>query len=324
MTYTGEDGLKQAILGAIEPAWGEIVRSKKAILEIVADGAAHGINELQRCLFDAEDVPFDVELRNVKIVAPGDDAIASVASRTNPVLGHFRLAYAASEAVVDLIALGVLVGVNKAPVHATAHSIVRELTIPYQYRNRGSGVPPERPLPNFDPAYRLAPHLAHDGVRWFADPDVFAADLDALQLDPQTKRCITEALAAYRNGLYLSAANMLGAASEGAWYAAGERLRHLETSLAKALNDNNTTKVVKVVADKLRNIGTIRSSVRELEAQAALLTELRNYGIHPRGNDTAHLERYFTEAGAAMLLMETYTYLIRLGEAVDARNALGD
>jgi hypothetical protein len=41
-------------------------------------------------------------------------------------------------------------------------------------------------------------------------------------------------LAAYRQGLFLGCASLLGAASEGAWYAAGEQLRHLDARLTTA------------------------------------------------------------------------------------------
>ena len=62
-----------------------------------------------------------------------------------------------------------------------------------------------------------------------------------------------------------------------------------------------------------------RATVDELHAQAALLRQLRNYGVHPRPDETDHLDRYFSDSGAALLLMETYTYLTRLSDALATR-----
>jgi hypothetical protein len=113
---------------------------------------------------------------------------------------------------------------------------------------------------------------------------------------------------------------MLGAASEGAWYAAGERLRTTDNQLGKALDLDSTGKVINRVTERLRQTkGQETDLVDELRSQAALLKGLRNYGIHPRGHDSDHLERYFSDSGAAMLLMETHSYLTRLASAVEAR-----
>ncbi|WP_123788459.1 hypothetical protein [Phytoactinopolyspora halophila] len=106
---------------------------------------------------------------------------------------------------------------------------------------------------------------------------------------------------------------MLGAASEGAWYVAGEQLRHLDARLARALDGDNIVTVMNRISEVLRQTRTLRITVDELRAQAALLRQLRNYGVHPRSD---HLERYFTDSGAAILLMETHTYLGRLTDAV--------
>lgn len=310
------DDVHSAIRDAVRPTWPEIVRSKRAVLAMLADREPRGIRDLQSCLLAAEGAPPHVD-RKARVVLSGRDHV----SDTEPILHHYRLVYAATEAIVDLVAQGLVVPVAEAPTHETSDSIVRDLAIGYEHSGGRSAVRPDAPLPTMAAAYRVAPHLAWDDVRWFADPDVFVSDLEGLGLDQRTRRCIREALAAYRAGLHMSAANMLGAASEGAWYAAGERLRHLEPSLATALDNENTTKVRRGVANLLGNVSSQRSTVNALVAQAELLSELRNYGIHPRGKDTTHLEHYFVETAAAMLLMQAYNYFVRLGEAVDARIA---
>ena len=314
--------LDNAVRDAIAPTWSEIVRAKKEIIGIVSDGKVHGVAHLQRCLAVADGVPLDGARDEALQIGPADDiniAIQAVVTKDHPLLARHRLLFAASEAVVDLVAQGVLVEVAKAPNHVGANPLIGDqISIPYHTPGYGAAVQEHTPLPNFAHAYRLSPRLKHENTQWFADPDVFTADLGQLQLDGRTRRCIVEALDAYRRGLFLSCANMLGAASEGAWYAAGERLRHLDSSLAKALDSNTAAKVIYRVAELLRHTKG-HDLVDELRAQAALLKGLRNYGIHPRGQDTDHLERYFSDSGAAMLLMQTYNYLTRLTGAVDAR-----
>lgn len=77
------------------------------------------------------------------------------------------------------------------------------------------------------------------------------------------------------------------------------------------------------VDEVLRQHPPIRDQVAELHAQAALLRQLRNYGVHPRPEAKDHLERYLTDSGAAILLMETHTYLSRLADAVAVRLEAG-
>ena len=151
--------------------------------------------------------------------------------------------------------------------------------------------------------------------------DVFTADLEALGLDRRTLRCLQEALSAYRRGLYLSAVNLLGAVSEGAWYAAGEQLRSVVPPIAKVLDNDNVAigKVIGRVSEQLSKTKGVRASdVRELEVHAAYLRDLRNYGVHPRGESSTSLEHAFSEHGAGLLLMGTHRYLVRLAEATEA------
>ena len=82
-------------------------------------------------------------------------------------------------------------------------------------------------------------------------------------------RCIAEALAAYRHGLFLACANLLGAASEAAWYASGERLRELDPQLDKAIDDDRTAKVIDRVAEVLRQRRPLRTVADDLGSTAA-------------------------------------------------------
>lgn len=154
-------------------------------------------------------------------------------------------------------------------------------------------------------------HSYRDREAWFLDADVFAADLSDLQLDPRTIRCLQECLVAYRRGLYLAAASLLGAAVEGAWYTVAEQLREQEPRLVKPLNLNETTKVQRLVAERLG------AEHQELLAHAGFMRDVRNYGIHPRPAEREQLERYFTEETCAYLILTSYHHLRRLGDLAE-------
>lgn len=315
----GVPELEAAVADAIKPEWSEIVRAKKAIREILADGEPHGIRILQSCLIAAERIPLEPAHREKLQLASADD-IDAVVTPAHPLIARPRLALAATEALLDLVAQGIAIDVADSPEHADGNPIVSAtINIPYQLGGYGAAVRRPAPLPNFSRAYRLAPRLVEEATQWFFDPDIFTADLSQLDLDRRARRCIVEALAAFRQGLFLACASLLGAASEGAWFAAGERLRHLDTQLDSALDSDNTAKVMTRVSDVFRQRGALRATVDELHSQAALLRQLRNYGVHPRPDEADHLERYFSDSGAALLLMETHTYLARLSDAVTVR-----
>lgn len=310
----GQEELEAAIRSHVSPSFTETVRAKMAIREIVADCEPHGIRELQRCLIEREGLPEPANRARLDVTSA--EAIGGVVHPEQPIIAAYRLALAAAEAVQDLVSQGVLVPVAEPPRYEDANPIVggEAIRIPYQFGSVGTSVAIRSRLGHFAPAYHIAPRF--EGQEWFFEPDIFTADLETLALDRRTRRCILEALAAYRQGLHLATASLLGAASEGAWYAAGEKLRHLDNQLDKALDEDRTAKVVNRVAELLRRVPP-RGEADELVSQASLMRQLRNYGVHPRGNETDYLERYFNESGAGLLLLETYSYLQRLDAAVE-------
>lgn len=315
----GIDDLDEAVRAAVRPAWSEIVRAKKAIREILADGQPHGIRTIQRILILADGIPPEPSHGEKLQIASADD-IDRVVTASEPLIARPRLAWAATEGLLDLVALGIAIEASESPTHEEGNPMIGPgaFSVDYQLGPNGGAIRVPGPLPNLTRAYRLAPHVGADATQWFTDPDLFTADLEQLRLDARACRCLVEALAAYRHGLFLACASLLGAASEGAWYAAGEQLRHLNTQLARAHDDGNTSKVIARVGEVLRQHSGLRVLVDDLHAQAALFRQLRNYGVHPRPSETGHLERYFSDSGAAMLLLETYTYLSRLTGAVAA------
>jgi len=323
-SVAGPHGIDDAIRAATSPSWSDGVRAKREILTLLADGEPHGIGSIQRVLHPIDDVPAHLGNRP-KVEVPSGDDVERIVTSSHPIIAHYRLAWAATEALVDLITLGLVVEVARPPSYESSHPLLDHdrASVSYQVAGHGSGTQLNPPFPRLGGAYRIVPRH-REQPPWFADPDLFAEDLAELDLDARGLRCIDEALAAYRRGLYLACTSLLGAASEAAWYAAGSQLRHLDDQLAKAIDNEGTAKVITRVCEVLRQQRSLGSVADDLASTSALLRTLRNYGAHPRADDTAHLERYFTEAPATTLLLETHSYLTRLSGAVSSRLASAD
>lgn len=114
-----------------------------------------------------------------------------------------------------------------------------------------------------------------------------------------------ESLSAFERGLYLSSAALLGVVSEASWYQAAERLGK-PGKLDEAVRGERTAIVQQLVAAHLRQNRTASATTPdELLANAALLRELRNYGVHP-AEVRDDLERYFGEEECGLLLLRTH------------------
>jgi len=113
---------------------------------------------------------------------------------------------------------------------------------------------------------------------------------------------------------YMACTALLGVVNEAAWYKAAERIG--TPALAKLIEDGATAKLQARVADFLRGVKRIGTVPDELLAHAAVLRDLRNYGVHPT-TVRDDLERYFTEDTCALLIVETHYHPATLAGAVE-------
>lgn len=111
---------------------------------------------------------------------------------------------------------------------------------------------------------------------------------------------------------------MLGAASEAAWYVVGSHLRERDPALARAVDEDATARVIDKAAALLAQAPRQATTVREVATHAAHLRDLRNYGLHPRGEVEHSRELPFTETGCLALIMSTHRYLTRMLAAAKA------
>jgi len=162
---------------------------------------------------------------------------------------------------------------------------------------------------------RLPHRLRQQGL-WGIEADIFIADLAPLGLDARTERSLREAIESYRRGVFLAAASLLGAAVEGAWYAAGQRLRSTVPAVDQLADGDRTAQLQGAVTDALRDSlpGNRKWEPDALSTFARLMRDIRNYGVHSRQLTDGDIEIYFEEDKCGLLFLEAHRHLKRLAE----------
>jgi hypothetical protein len=227
------------------------------------------------------------------------------------------LAIAGSEAVLDLLAQGIVVEYADQSM-SNSRLIGARITPSFKIGNQSGGVGIDTGLANLPVGFRLAPRLRYSEQIQLLDPDLFLDNIDDLSLGARTVRCVNEALQAFRGGLYLAAASLLGAASEGASYSAAELITDVYPQMGKHLSNRSTWKLQDQVFKWLTNQRSSAHMAPGLHAQAELLRQLRNYGVHPRTESEDNLEIHISESGAGALLSVAHSYLATFANAVAA------
>lgn len=292
---------------ALRPTTVEIARAKGLILDRLWRGGAELI-DLEQVLHTADGLPTEqprhapMELTGVAAIDPNDEHIRIERNRL-----------AAKTALAELVSEG-LVNTQEDTVGNS------QVSVPVHRAGTSWGQQSRQAAPKvFGRSAVLARRLVDNPDLVVLDPDVFSSGIDGIGLDPRTRRCLEEALAAYRRGLYLASVSLLGAVSEGAWYAASERLRGLNDQLDRALDgDATAARIQDRACDVLRQHQVPRATVTDLQATAGRLRDLRNYGVHPRSAEHDSQERFFTEHGSGLLLLDAQRYLTQLAAAVEA------
>ncbi|MEU4838672.1 hypothetical protein [Nocardia testacea] len=159
--------------------------------------------------------------------------------------------------------------------------------------------------------FQLTPGVAAAGNVALLTVEAWKVELAPL-LNDRLLRQLDEALSAARRGSHLSCATLLGAVAEGAWYAIGEQLRSRDTALATALDNDRTAAVQTKVHDLLAALPREKNSMAGVLAFATQLRMVRNYGIHTTAADDVAAEEYFTETGNYVLILQTYSHLVKL------------
>ena len=296
---------------AVIPSDAEVIVAKQiALAKLVAARTSVSPSSLESAVLEHFNVPQSAHREEPYDVQPG--TTAADVDRDAPQIARQRLGYATKLAVASLVAEGLLIPSLSPGNDYLSVAVHRSGT------SGGELVPVA--TPTMAGAYRLTPGREPPRDLPLLDAKAFVEGLDGL-LDDRARRCLDEALAASRRGLYLSALNLIGAVSEAAWYSIGEALLPTHPELSGALAENRTALLQHLVGDILGSVKRQRLAVTELRAHAAYLRDLRNYGIHPRGDIDPGQEHSFTETGCLLVFMETHRYLARLYAAAQAAGA---
>ncbi|MDQ3913750.1 MAG: hypothetical protein M3323_00240 [Actinomycetota bacterium] len=275
----------------------------------MATGALASREALQGVLAAAENATSHSE-EPIEIIDP--HAPETSATGDHPHVRYLQLRIAGVEAVAELAAKGLIVPMDG--------EIRQSGEFPFRYRlQQGSQtttgtVRTAVRVPALAGAYRLPHNLLNDPP-WFLDVDLFLDDLTDLELSDQLVQILREAFQAFRHGLFLACAGLLGAVSEGAWYAVAEGLAGEKGALRKALDGDRTAHVQKLLADEFRQSPRAGTTPDDLLSHASLLRDIRNFGVHPRGNPVEDLSDYLTEEACALLILNTHRYLQKLAAA---------
>jgi hypothetical protein len=296
-----------------EPSRTEVVRAKRLQLEALDGGELRQSGELLELLATADGVP--PLPSDPRFQLPDRESASTVLTADHPVVRRFRAEAASREALGELTAAGLIV-----PVGPSAAAQDTDPRVGYEVPGLNSSFTYRSPRPHPIAEVVRLPHRLVSQPVGRLDPDLFCADLEVLKLDTRTIRCIREALDSYRRELYLACASLLGAASEGAWYASGEKLRHLDPKIDLLLDSDSTAALQAAVTGvlRVRLPKELRWESDYLSTHAELLRALRNYGVHPRASQSADLEHMLNEEACGLLILNTHRYLVRLADAVVA------
>jgi hypothetical protein len=297
------------------PTRTDIRRAKRAIMRLLEDGRARQTASLAIRASVELDAPADVERLEITFLERVDPDLVSP---EDAIVRFVRGRIAARWAIAELAAVELILPVTEpAPGEETLHDVLAEGQVRIRIANPHgtTGVPVGVSRPALAEAYIRSP-LAASELRWYLEPDIFAEELGDLELDDRSLRALREALTAFRRGLYVATASLLGVVSEAAWYRAAERLG-TPGKLEEAVRDGATAQVQRLVADRLRGVPRLGAAVDELYSFASFYRELRNFGVHP-ALVRDDLDRYFAEEECGLLIMRTHNYLVRLSAAVTA------
>lgn len=315
---TVEEALAVRLVELTKPTRVDIIRAKQAILRVLSDGERHQTTELLRVVAEGQGAQPLVELRQLHVDLPSWDAMPTVVNKDNPAVMTLRADVIGHEALAELAAEGLLVaagGLVPAPDSTPRFG--------FRVPGLGSSVAVDAPRPAPLSTVVWLPHRLRSPGVWALEPDTFLADLVPFMLDIRTERCLREALESYRRGVYLAAASLLGAATEGAWFGAAQRLRFASQALERVVETDRTAQVQEAVSKVLRDwLPRQRAwEADELAQHAGLMRRIRNYGVHPREDADEGLEVYFQEDRCGLLVLEAHRHLRRLGELVAQRVA---
>lgn len=301
------------IAQAVLPSDADIRTAKHAILNHLTDGSVRRLTELIEVAGSGYGSERQESIHEEDVAHP-------LRLREHPLMRKRRNYIAAVSAIADLEIAGVISAHQRLDGGGGWDGRFESLrSVPFRRRG-SSGSVQLTGLPIPEPqgvAYRL--HRAHLGDPEQAhvlDPDLL---LEGLDLPARVSRVAREASDAFRRGLPLAAANLLGAVVEGAWMAAARTLAPHAEQIGRALTREPFPAVADVqrrTVDALRHTQPRRAD--DLATTAALVRDIRNYAIHIDLEHDPDLDGWLDETGVITLFGTVRRHLRLLKDAIAA------
>lgn len=289
----------------VAPRGRDVAEVRALVLERLGQAPSLSVRELEAAVFAANDLTTE-SLREA-VPVEGYGTSATVQGDSHPAIRAQRLQFALEEVLHGLYAEGIispsagdLYGAASGSIPARGSSWSGSLQFEHHHT----------PAPAFS-RWKLA---SSSSVRAELAREDLPSTFEEL-LGPRGSEVLREGTRAFHRGLFIAAVDLLGAASEAAWFGLGTRVSD-DGQLADLIaRGQNAAAVIDRTADAIsRGKAWESRGLNDLRAQAAHLRDLRNYGLHPTGEPDEDREPAFTEAGCAILYMRAPRYFRQLDQ----------
>lgn len=298
--------LSPAAAAAVEPRGRDFAEVRELVLEQLGKVPSSSMNDLRVAVFAARGLTRESLTEPVPVDAGSSSAVEAL-DESHPAVLSRRLQFALNAVLHDLYVEGAI-----APAAGNLYGASSD-SIPARGPSWRGSVPFEHhhtPAPAAS-RWKLA---AHSVVR----ADLARADLPGGfvgLLGARGSEVLGEGVRAFHRGLFIAAVDLLGAASEAAWFGLGAEISEDSRLVELIVKGTNAAEVIDRTADAIRKRKAWDSrGLNDLRAQAAHLRDLRNYGLHPTGEPDEDREPAFSEAGCAVLYMRAPRYFRQLDQ----------
>ncbi|MBP2382827.1 hypothetical protein [Brachybacterium sacelli] len=296
----------QAAADAVAPEGRDLAEARTIILNVLADTPSSSKVDLYAAVLSAHGLTSESANEPLKVDTPHGRPVDDV-DPSHPAVQSRRLRFATDHVLHELYTGGVI-----SPASGDHYSASND-SIPVRGPSWGGST-------QFQHHHTPAPQFG----RWkLAGVPSIRAELAREDLPEQYiellggrgSQVLREGIGAFQRGLFIAGVDLLGAASEAAWFGLGAWLKDdLKLQRLVAAGDNAAEVIDRSAEGVARRNVWNKRGLSDLRSQAAHLRDLRNYGLHPTGAADDDLEPAFTEAGCAVLYMAAPRYFRQLDQ----------
>jgi len=308
-----ETTIQHVLQSETVPRRPDVIEAKRKILDALQHGRVIPVGVLVAIIGESRGLLEPDKSNRVLLENDADNGQFIAAAQA--VIDWYRCQVASHEAIAELQNAGLILSAAEHPPVSYRQVAYIHWTTP-----TAGGTREGTTVVELDAAYPAAmayrvPVRLRGELIWGLNVDLVAQNIDSRLWGHRTGRCLEEAIIAYHRCVYLGAASLLGATSEGVWYAAASILKGCDKGLDACYERHQTAQLQERLAKLARPVVEPSYLIDSLLVHAALLREIRNYGVHPRP-ETADSERYFSEEACGLLFLTTTDYLKELSVAL--------